>query len=155
MKSLFSTKDPKVLNREYLDSHKNSLKATVEGAIVMYQLDNKTQKDALNLVTNIDMQKYNDVDYEVKNLKFCLFFVFWWTIWWLQICTDILNHLRGSTLGECGQSLIDDFIAFGQREFVHAPAFKPPQEVQPAQPQTNHVTDQDSNWLKIKGGGKS
>lgn len=42
----------------------------------MYQLDNKTQKDALNLVTNIDMQKYNDVDYEVKNLKFCLFFVF-------------------------------------------------------------------------------
>lgn len=80
MKSLFSTKDPKVLNREFLDSRKNSLKATVEGAIVMYQLDNKTQKDAINLVTNIDMKKYNDVDYEVKNLQFCLFFCILMTI---------------------------------------------------------------------------
>lgn len=63
-----STKEAKTLNKDFLDSHKNSLKAALEAAIVMYQLDNKSQKDALSLVTDIDHKKYTDVDIEVSDI---------------------------------------------------------------------------------------
>ncbi|XP_066252632.1 N-alpha-acetyltransferase 15, NatA auxiliary subunit isoform X2 [Euwallacea similis] len=126
-KALLSTKEPNVLNKEFLNSNKDSLKASLEGALVLYQLDNKAQKDALNLVSNIDNKKYSDVD--------------------IEICTDILKHLGNGSLGPCTQTQIDAFVAKCRQRFAYAQAFKPPQaqdRIQ-QQPETNHVADQDSN----------
>ncbi|KAL1509166.1 hypothetical protein ABEB36_003946 [Hypothenemus hampei] len=125
MKSLLTTKDPKVLNKEFLDRHKRSLRAALEGGLVMYKLDEKSQKDALNLVTpsNIEV-KYQDVD--------------------IEICTEILKCLRNGLFGTNVQSQMDSFVAHCRKLFPHAEAFKPPREVT-VQPQTNHVIESDSN----------
>ncbi|XP_050299947.1 N-alpha-acetyltransferase 15, NatA auxiliary subunit [Anthonomus grandis grandis] len=124
-KSLFSTKDEKVLNKEFLEKRKDSLRAALEGAKSMYLLDKTLQKDALSLVTE-NFDKYTDVD--------------------IDICTEILKNLRNATFGPCDQSHIDKFVALCHKRFRHAVAFKPPQEATPPRDQqTNHVTEQDSN----------
>ncbi|XP_030745565.1 N-alpha-acetyltransferase 15, NatA auxiliary subunit [Sitophilus oryzae] len=125
-KSLLSTKDAKTLNKEFLDNHKNSLKAALEGAIVMYQLEEKSQKEALSLVTDIDNNKFNDVD--------------------IEICTDILKSLRNGEIGSCTPSQLDSFVQRCHARYPYAAAFKPPQEAQEPTTdptQTNHVSDQD------------
>lgn len=91
-KTLLSTKDAKTLNKEFLDRHKDSLKAALEVAIIMYQLDNKAQKDALSLVQDIETNKYTDVDIEVSWYNFINSF----TNWFLN--TFYLKLLHGPKL---------------------------------------------------------
>ncbi|KAH1019985.1 hypothetical protein HUJ04_009721 [Dendroctonus ponderosae] len=125
-KTLLSTKDAKTLNKEFLDSHKDSLKAALEVAIVMYQLDNKAQKDALSLVQDIANNKYTDVD--------------------IEVCTEILKNMRNGSLGSCAQSQIDSFVAKCRQRFPHAEAFKSAQEIKAQQQaQTNHGMEQEIN----------
>lgn len=61
----FNGKDAPLLNKEFLEVNSNSLKAVFEGAKMMYHLDNRTQNQAMMLVTGLD-NKYNDVDIEVS-----------------------------------------------------------------------------------------
>lgn len=65
VKSLFNDKDAKQLNKEYLEMHSNSLECILEGAKMLYHLDNKEQTKALSLVTNLD-NKYKDVNINVS-----------------------------------------------------------------------------------------
>ncbi|KAJ8945753.1 hypothetical protein NQ314_009062 [Rhamnusium bicolor] len=64
-KVYFDGKDAHQLNKEFLENNSDSLKAVFEGAKMMYHLDNKTQCQAVSLVTSLD-NKYQDVNIEVS-----------------------------------------------------------------------------------------
>lgn len=64
-KAYFDGKDAKQLNKDFLERHSTSLCAVFEGAKMMYRLDNKSQSQALKLVTSLD-NKYNDVNIDVS-----------------------------------------------------------------------------------------
>lgn len=123
-KSLLSTKDPLTLNKEFLINQKDRLSAALEGAKVMYQLDSKCQKDALKLVTEIENNKYTDVD--------------------IETCTEILQCLSNGSFGTVPSAQIDKFVKQCHLRYPYAEAFKPPQEHKP-ETQTNHVFEQDSS----------
>lgn len=85
-KEFFGDKNAKVLNADFLKRHSKSLEAALEGASMMYFLDEKTQNAAINLVTCMDNKKYTDINLKV-NISFStndtygsdcqIHFVFW------------------------------------------------------------------------------
>lgn len=74
VKCLFNDKEAKQLNKDYLETFSNSLESILEGAKMLYHLDNKEQARALSLVTNLD-NKYKDVNIKVSTrcfIKTCI-----------------------------------------------------------------------------------
>lgn len=66
-KIYFDGTDAKELNKKFLESNSDSLRAVFEGAKMMYHLDNKSQSHAVSLVTSLN-DKYQDVNIEVSGL---------------------------------------------------------------------------------------
>lgn len=66
VKLLFNGKNAEQLNKEFLDSNSSSLEAVLECCRMMYYLDDHKQKTALNLVTSLDDNKYQDIKLEVR-----------------------------------------------------------------------------------------
>lgn len=62
-------KDANQLNKEYLESNKDSLESVLEGAKMLYYLDLKNQNTALDLITNLD-NKFKDVNITVSTIIF-------------------------------------------------------------------------------------
>lgn len=123
-KVYFEGKDAISLNKEFLERNSNSLRAGLEGAKVMYQLDSKRQSEAIILVTSLD-NKYHDVN--------------------IEVCTDILKSLRNGDLGNCDAQL-EEFTKKCYVMFPYTAAFQPPSEVEPPSSESvNHVQEQDSN----------
>ncbi|XP_044747657.1 N-alpha-acetyltransferase 15, NatA auxiliary subunit [Coccinella septempunctata] len=123
-KEFFGDKNAKVLNADFLQRHSNSLEAALEGASMMYFLDEKTQNAAINLVTCLDNNKYTDIN--------------------LENCTNVLHSLRKGAFGSC-DAQIEEYINKCQKRFPYAAAFKPPvQETKQVTPDSNHIS-QDEN----------
>nr|XP_023023297.1 N-alpha-acetyltransferase 16, NatA auxiliary subunit-like [Leptinotarsa decemlineata] len=120
-KLFFNGKDAHKLNKEFLENNSDSLRAVLEGAKMMYHLDNKSQSQAIELVTSLD-NKYQDVN--------------------IQVCTEILNSLRKGNFGSCDAQL-EEFVKKCNSRFPYTAAFKPPSEIVPPS-ESNHVSpDQD------------
>nr|CAI5821462.1 unnamed protein product [Callosobruchus analis] len=139
----FDGKDAHQLNRDFLESNKDSMRAVFESAKMMGHLDDKNQHEVVSLlVTNVGNNKYTDVD--------------------IPICTEILESLRNGDLGQVDDALIEDFCQRCRARFPYAAAFKPPKPAEDdstapstaegggdatqttaeaEQPPTNHVTD--------------
>ncbi|KAJ8980902.1 hypothetical protein NQ317_011202, partial [Molorchus minor] len=122
-KLFFEGKDAKQLNKEFLETKSNSLRAVLEGAKMMYYLDNKSQSQALSLVTSHD-NKYQDVN--------------------IEICTEILNSLRKGDFGSCDAQL-EEYVKKCNKRFPYTAAFKPPSELT-SPSESNHVTQDQDNY---------
>lgn len=72
--TLFSAKEAKQLNNDFLDKNSSSMQAVLEGAKMVYFLDPKNQKTALNLICSLD-NKFKDVNIEVSYINFVMFVV--------------------------------------------------------------------------------
>nr|CAH7719045.1 unnamed protein product [Callosobruchus chinensis] len=142
----FDGKNAHQLNRDFLESNKDSLRAVFESAKMMGHLDDKNQQEVVSLlVTNVG-NKFTDVD--------------------IPICTEILESLRNGDLGQVDDALVEEFCQRCRTRFPYAAAFKPPKpatadddsaarstaegggdttQVTPTaeaeRPPTNHVTD--------------
>ncbi|CAG9856558.1 unnamed protein product [Phyllotreta striolata] len=123
-KVYFDNKDAYRLNKEFLENNSNSLQAVLEGAKVMYQLDNKRQREAISLATDLDNK------YDVN----------------IDVCTNVLNSLRAGEFGSCDAQL-DEFTKKCNGVFPYSAAFKPPSAKVEAinSNEANHVQEQDSN----------
>ncbi|KAK9891654.1 hypothetical protein WA026_015622 [Henosepilachna vigintioctopunctata] len=127
-KEFFRNRDAKTLNKEFLEERCNCLEATLEGASMMFHLDKESQNAAINLVTSLDNNKYNDIN--------------------LKNCTNVLQALRKGAFGSC-DAQIEEYVNECQKRFPYAATFKPPvveSTTQPAALDSNHMSlDENSN----------
>ncbi|CAH1984620.1 unnamed protein product [Acanthoscelides obtectus] len=121
----FDGKDAHHLNRDFLESNKDSLRAVFECAKMMVHLNDKNQHEAVSLlVTNVD-NNYRDVD--------------------IPLCTEILESLRNGDLGQVEDSVIEEYCQLCRARFPCAAAFKPPRQ----------ATSDDDSAAQTEGGGDS
>ncbi|CAH1159834.1 unnamed protein product [Phaedon cochleariae] len=121
--SYFAGKGAHALNEDFLERNSHSLWAVLEGAKMMYHLDNKCQSRAIELVTSLD-NKYQDVN--------------------IEICTDVLTSLRNGNFGSC-EAQLEEFIKKCNSLFPYTAAFKPPSE-QVSPSESNHICQEQDSY---------
>lgn len=129
IEKIYGKKDACQLNEDFLTKHSNSLPHILEGARMLYFLDNSSQEKAVKLATNLNNQM------ESVGIK---------------VCTEVLNSLRRGDLGNCSEEEIRKYMNKCHELFTNASAFQtqPPSIEKdendkvvssPETPTTNHV----------------
>lgn len=120
---IFQGKTADQINKEFLEKYPNSLVAVLEGAKMMYHLDESKQSVALKMATSLD-NKYTDIS--------------------LQACSNVLRTLRKGDFGDCDLE-IKDYIERCHKHFPYAAIFKPKSEQQQQVTEVNHLSQEENS----------